>query len=60
MLSCLGAFFCRKIYGGALSDPDGVPPARIAVFGLGRRIDLKHTAEFAVLLLLGIVVLFRH
>jgi hypothetical protein len=32
----------------------------IAVFGLGRRIDLKHTAEFAVLLLLGIVVLFRH
>ncbi len=60
MLSCLAAFVFRGIYGGALSDPNGIPPVKAAVFGSELHIDLNLTAEVAALaMLLAILVLFR-
>jgi hypothetical protein len=61
MLSCLVAFFCRKTYGGALYDSNGILPVRIRAFGSELHIDLNLAAEIAaLLLLLAIVSLFRH
>lgn len=61
MLSCLVAFLCRKMYGGALYDPNGIQPVRIQAFGSEHYIDLNLTAEvMALLMLLAIVALFRH
>jgi hypothetical protein len=61
MLSCLAAFVFRKMYGGALSDPNGIQPVRVAAFGSELHIDLSLTAEVAaLLLLLAIVAVFRH
>jgi hypothetical protein len=61
MLSCLFAFFCRKMYGGALHDPNGILPLKAAVFGCRLSIDLNLAAEaVALLMLLAIVGLFRN
>lgn len=61
MLSCLAASVCRKMYGGALSDPNGIPPVRLAVFDSELHFDLNLAAEVAALLMLvGFVALFRH
>ncbi|MGA2086480.1 MAG: hypothetical protein ABSG60_13280 [Terracidiphilus sp.] len=61
MLSCLAAFFSRKIYGGSLSDPNGIPPVKVMCLGLELQIDLNLVAEVvALLMLLAIVALFRH
>lgn len=61
MVSCLGAFAWRKKYGGALSDPNGIPPVRVAFFGLEHHIDLNLLAEvFALLMLFAIVALFKY
>jgi hypothetical protein len=60
MLSCLGAFAWRNTYGGALSDPNGIPPFRFAFFGPEFYIDLNLLAEVvALLLLVAIVALFK-
>ena len=59
MLSFLAAVLLTRIYGGALSDPNGIPPLSMRVFGSGKTIDLNLTVEFvALLMLLGIVLLF--
>lgn len=61
MLSCLVAFVCRKIYGGSLSGPNGIPPVRVMCLGLELQIDLNLVAEVvALLMLVAIVALFRH
>lgn len=61
MFSCLAAFAWRKIYGGALSDPNGIPPVIVMVLGSERHIDLNLTAEaVALFALLGILILFSH
>jgi hypothetical protein len=44
MLGFLAAFAGRKLYGGALSDPNGIAPARVAVLGKVRQIDLNLAA----------------
>ncbi|UWZ85679.1 hypothetical protein [Occallatibacter riparius] len=51
------ALVTRGIYGGALSDPNGIRPLMI---GRTLQIDLNLVAEIAVLIVLGaIVLLFR-
>jgi hypothetical protein len=61
MLSCLVAFVGRRMYDGAVYNPDGIQPIRIPFFGSELYIDLNLTAEIvALLLLLAIVVLFRY
>lgn len=60
MLSCLMAFLFRRAYGGALHDPNGIPPVRAAMFGSELQLDLNLAAEAAALFLLAsIVLLFR-
>jgi hypothetical protein len=61
MLSCLGAFVWRRTYGGALSDPNGIPPVRVAFLGPKLHIDLNLLAEMlALLMLVAIVALFKY
>ena len=52
MLGFLQALLARKLYRGTLSDPNGIPPARIIFFGRQHRIDLNTSAITAALLLL--------
>jgi hypothetical protein len=60
MFSCLAAFAWRRIYGGALSDTNGIPPVIVLVLGSELHIDLNLTAEVvALFMLLGILVLFK-
>jgi hypothetical protein len=60
MLSFFAAVLCRKIYGGALFDPNGILPLRLVVFGSERLIDLNLAVEvIALVMLLAIVALFR-
>lgn len=61
MLSFFVAFIARGLYGGALFDPNGIPPLRISVLGSETRIDLNLAVEiFAIFVLVTIVELFRH
>jgi hypothetical protein len=61
MMSCLAAFFLRKIYGGSIFNRDGIAPMKIVVRGSELHIDLNLTAEAVALLsLIGIVALFRN
>lgn len=61
MLGFFAALIGRKLYGGALSDPNGIKPARIAIFGSEIRIDMSLVAEtVAFLMLVAMVLLFRH
>jgi len=61
MFAFFAALIGRRFYGGALSDPNGIPPARIVAFGAEREIDLSVAAEvLALLMLLAIVTLFAH
>ena len=50
------AFVCRKVYGGTLSDPNGIPPVPLEVFGVVRAIDLNLAAVLAALVSLLILV----
>jgi hypothetical protein len=61
MLSCLAAFAWRKSYGGTLSDPNGIQPLRVMVFGSQFHIDLNLAVEIvALLMLLAILALAIH
>jgi hypothetical protein len=61
MLSFLAAFVWRKTYGGALSDPNGIPPVKVVVRSSELHIDLNLMAElFALSMLVGIVALFKY
>jgi hypothetical protein len=58
-ISCFGfllALFGRRFYGGTLSDPNGIPPARIAIAGRIRSIDLNLAAILAALLTLAAIL----
>ena len=60
MLSFFGAWVARSLYGGALHDPNGIPPLRAVVFGAERQIDMNFAVEVVALsMLAGIVVLYR-
>lgn len=61
MLSCMAAFLLRRVYSGALSDPNGIPPVTVEAFGSEFHIDLNLAAEVAALfMLLAILALFSH
>ena len=61
MLGFFAALIGSRIYGGALSDTNGMRPARIVAFGSELHIDLNLVIEaVAFLMLLAIVLLFRH
>jgi hypothetical protein len=61
MLGFFAALVGRKHHGGALSDPNGIQPARIVACGYEKHIDLNLLAEVvAFLVLLAIVILFRY
>jgi hypothetical protein len=53
LLAFLAALVSRKMYGGALSDPNGIPPARVPIFGKTFHIDLNLVAVVAGLLVLA-------
>lgn len=56
LLAFLIAFISRKWYDGDLSDPNGIPPARIAIAGTIIRIDLNLVVVPAALLALVVIL----
>ncbi len=59
MLAFFAALLGRKLYGGALSDPTGIQPAKIQAFGAELRIDLNLATEaIASLALVFLVALY--
>ena len=55
------ALATRRLYGGTLSDPGGIPPLRITIRGRQRCIDMNLVAEIAgAITLLTLVFLFRY
>jgi hypothetical protein len=58
-VSCFGfllALLGRRLYGGTLSDPNGIPPARIAIAGRTLSIDLNLAAILAALFTLAAIL----
>ena len=55
MLGFLGAFAFRNAYGGALSDPNGIPPLRLAIAGKMLHVDMNLAAELVALFALGAI-----
>ena len=58
-VSCFGfllALLGRRLYGGTLSDPNGISPARIAIAGRTLSIDLNLVAIVAALLTLAAIL----
>jgi hypothetical protein len=53
LLAFLAALISRKTYGGALSDPNGIPPARISILGKTLHVDLNLVAVVTALLVLA-------
>jgi hypothetical protein len=59
MVAFFGALFIMKLYGGALSDPNGILPVKINLFGKVRKIDMNLATEIvAIVMLSAIVILF--
>lgn len=56
MFGFLAALMSRSLYRGTLSDPNGIPPARIRIFGRSRSLDLNLMAVAAGVLVLAVVV----
>ena len=60
MLGFFIALVLRRIYGGTLSDPGGMPPLTVAVRGMQFRVDLNGVVEaVGVALLAALVALYR-
>jgi hypothetical protein len=58
-VSCFGfllAFLGRRLYGGTLSDPNRIPPARISIAGRTVSVDLNLAAVVAALLTLAVIL----
>lgn len=53
LLAFLAAVISRKMYGGALSDPNGIPPARVSISGKTFHVDVNLVAVLAALLVLA-------
>jgi hypothetical protein len=56
LIAFLLAFVSRKLYGGALSDTNGIPPATVVFFGRALRADLNFVAVAAAFLALAAIV----
>ena len=50
------AFVSRRMFGGALSDPNGIPPLRLTLFGVVLCVDLNFAAVVAALASLGAIL----
>ena len=60
MFGFFAALFARRLYGGTLSDPDGIPPWTTSFRGYTVRIDLNLAAVIAGIITVAILVaLFR-
>ena len=61
LLAFLVALAGMKMYGGALSDPNGMPRARVPVFGAVYYVDMNVVAVAAALFVLGgITIIYGH
>lgn len=59
MVGFFAALFTRRIYGGTLSDPQGMPAWIVGIRGKQFRIDLNVVAEISGLMsLVGLVALY--
>jgi hypothetical protein len=56
LLAFFTALISRKAYAGSLSDPNGIPPARVVIFGTVHYIDLNIVAVGTALLLLAVTI----
>jgi hypothetical protein len=52
----LTAFVSRKLFGGTLSDPNGIPAARLHLFGAVRSIDMNLAAVLGALVSLSAIL----
>jgi hypothetical protein len=60
MMGFFAALFTRRLYGGALSDPQGMPAWIVGIQGRQLRIDLNVVAEIMGLMSLGgIIAIYR-
>ena len=60
-LGFLTALLSRRFFAGTLSDPNGIHPVRLKVFGTDRLIDLNLCAVVAALLSLWVILtIYRH
>ena len=60
MLGFFAALISRTTYGGALSDPNGIPPARLPVLGRVLLVDLNLAAVVCgMLALVAIWLIYR-
>jgi hypothetical protein len=55
-LGFLSAFASRKLFKGTLSDPNGIPPAHLKIFGSTRDIDLNLVAVIVALISLSAII----
>ena len=55
-LGFLTAFMARSLFGGTLSDPNGIPPARVTLLGSTREIDLNLVAVVTALLSILVMI----
>jgi hypothetical protein len=49
-IAFLATFICRRFFLGTLSDPNGIPPAYLKLFGTVLSIDINLAAVIAALL----------
>ena len=56
LLAFLAAFVGRTLFGGTLSDANGIPPARLRLSGRVFPVDLNLAAVTAALLVLAVLV----
>ncbi len=56
MAGFFGALASRRIYGGTLSDPGGIPPVRFEFAGRERQIDMNLVAEIAGIITVALLV----
>ena len=58
MIGFFAALMSRRIYGGTLSDPGGIPPVRVKFSGREMQVDMNMVAEIAgattVVILVGL------
>jgi len=60
MLGFFAALTTRSFYSGTLSDPEGIPPSAVRIFGIPFRIDLNLAAEvLGVLSLVAIIAIYH-
>jgi hypothetical protein len=55
LIGFLTAFVSRKMYGGALSDPNGIPPLRLSIRGLVLYLDMNLVAVLAAFVVLAAI-----